>query len=401
MLKSKITGLLVLLSACATFVGCTQNQAEEHKNTFSGNPLVLTKVVPDLKITQPVALLQEPNDDSLWYVVEREGRVKSVSAADSSDTGIFIDISDRVFSEPSEAGLMSMAFHPKFKDTGYVYLSYTRKGNPVTSYVSRFTSRDNGKTLDPNSEFVILKLDNKYDKHNVTQLMFGPHGLLYIGFGDGHEGDNDPLGNGQNTQTIMGAILRINVDEGQPYSIPQDNPFADGKQGKPEIFAWGFRNPWRFSFDRQTGVLWSADVGQYNWEEIDQVKLGGNYGWPVREGSHCLGSRVKCFVRRICFWDCEPKGLINPVFDYSHADGCAIIGGYVYRGSIASLQGVYVYGDFCGGKIWGLFPSGDSLKRQQLLASQVQTVSFAEGNDGELYVIDYKGNVYKIEEKKS
>ena len=333
-------------------------------------------------------------------------RLENTQAAQAS---VFIDITDRVDAEPPEAGLLGIAFHPHFAQNGYVYLAYTRAGKPVVSYLSRFKSLDNGRTLDPQSETVILREENKtknydlhHDQHNIGQIAFGPDGFLYIGFGDGHEGDYDPEGNGQNTQTLFSTISRIDVDKRAPYGIPSDNPFANGQGGRPEIYAWGFRNPWRFSFDRATGELWTSDVGQGFWEEIDKVQLGKNYGWAIREGSHCLGSRVKCVLRSIkCLVQCED--LTEPVFDYDHRQEgtCAIIGGFVYRGGIPGLQGAYVYSDFCGGKIWGLYPMDTDYQRRQLLVSQAQIVSFAQDKHGEFYVIDYAGNVFRLEETKN
>jgi len=228
-------------------------------------------------------------------------------------------------------------------------------------------------------------VDQPFLNHNGGQIAFGPDGLLYVGLGDGGSG-GDPLGHAQDTSTLLGSILRIDVDRGTPYAVPPDNPFAAGG-GRPEIFAWGLRNPWRWSFDRETGELWCGDVGQNRWEEVDRIRRGGNYGWNVREGAHCFASA-----------ECDSAGLIEPVAEYSHDEGCSITGGYVYRGAtLPQISGAYVYGDFCSGRIWGLFSAGGGALAPRLLAeSGLQISSFAEDHDGELYVVDYGGGIHRL-----
>ncbi len=243
-----------------------------------------------------------------------------------------------------------------------------------------------GQTLDPTSEQIILSVDQPFGNHNGGGIAFGNDGYLYIGFGDGGSG-GDPLGNGQNTNTLLGAFLRIDVDGSAPYTIPPDNPFAAGG-GRPEIYAYGFRNPWRWSFDRGTGDLWAGDVGQGLWEEVDRVALGGNYGWDIMEGSQCYNAA-----------SCDSAGMLPPIAEYSHAEGCSVTGGYVYRGAdIPQLEGTYVYGDYCSGRIWGVFynPAGGPFS-QVLLDSGRVISSFAEGHDGELYLLDYtQGSIYRL-----
>jgi glucose/arabinose dehydrogenase len=212
-------------------------------------------------------------------------------------------------------------------------------------------------------------------------VTFGPDGFLYIGMGDGG-GAGDPQNRAQNPQDLLGKLLRIDVDRGAPYAIPADNPFAAGG-GRPEIFALGLRNPWRFAFDRETGQLYAADVGQNAWEEIDIIRRGGNYGWRIMEGAHCFRAR-----------SCDTTGLELPIAEYATANGrCSIIGGYVYRGHrIDALRGVYLYADYCSGEIWGLHGRESTV----LLDSKLAVSSFGEDEAGEVYVVDHKGAVYRI-----
>ena len=347
----------------------------------------LERVFSNLSFDRPVALFQAPGDTERWFVVEQGGRVLVFADDPQVDQAeVFIDIRDRVDDGPSEAGLLGMAFHPDFAENHQVFLSYTRSGDPLVSYVSRFISPDGGKTLDPDSETPLLTLDQPFGNHNGGGIGFGPDGYLYIGFGDGGSG-GDPDGNGQNTHTLLGAMLRIDVDSATPYAIPPDNPFAQGG-GRGEIYAWGLRNPWRWSFDRSGGALWVGDVGQNQWEEIDRVERGGNYGWNIREGRHCFPSAP-----------CDSTGLIDPVTEYSHAEGCSVTGGYVYRGmAIPALQGVYLYGDFCSGRLWGLACDAAGTPATRVLQDTGLLISsFAEGHDGEVYVLDYSGGgLYRV-----
>ena len=233
-------------------------------------------------------------------------------------------------------------------------------------------------------ERILLTVAQPYPNHNGGMVEFGPDGFLYIALGDGGSAC-DPGNRGQNKNELLGKLLRIDVDHGSPYAIPSDNPFAAGG-GRPEIFAYGLRNPWRFSFDRQTGELWAADVGQHLWEEIDIVKRGGNYGWRVMEGAHCFLPREGC-VR---------GDLIQPVSEYGHDKGrCSITGGYVYRGSrLPALRGAYVYGDYCSGEIFALVEG----KQQLLLKTNLAIASFGQDHDGELFVVDHGGSIHRLVE---
>lgn len=401
-MKTRIDYFL-FLALTLVLTACQPNNANDPLPAVESTALTLQPVFGGRQFNQPVAMTQAPDDADTWFVAERAGRIYRL-AATSSDSGLFADLSDRVNASFTESGLLSFTFHPDYSHNHYIYVTYTATGNPLVSRLSRFTVADDGSAIEKDSEQIVLSLDNLYDKHNITQVGFGPDGFLYVGFGDGHEGESDPLAHGQNTNTLMAAILRIDVNKGSPYSIPQDNPFANGSGGKPELFAWGFRNPWRWSFDRHTGELWVGDVGEYHWEEVDLVKNGGNYGWPIREGSHCLGSRVDCIKKWLCLWDCPDANLQSPMVDYSHDEGCAVIGGYVYRGqALPDLAGAYLFSDACSATIWALSQTTKGYRRnvlykvdEQKRAGGFLTVSFAQGNNGDLYVIYYNGGIYKL-----
>jgi glucose/arabinose dehydrogenase len=347
--------------------------------------VVLQPLFSGRGFAQPVALLQAPHDTPYWYVVEKGGRVLRVDGEGSAaQTALFINLSKRVDAGPMEAGLLGMAFHPDFTRNGLVFLSYTR-GAPLTSVLSRFRSRDGGLTLDPASEKVLLEVPQPYSNHNGGQIAFGPDGYLYFGLGDGGAG-GDPHGNGQNPNTLLGAMLRLDVNGTSPYAIPPDNPFARGG-GRPEIYAWGLRNPWRWSFDRKSGELWVGDVGQDAWEEIDHVRAGDNLGWNRWEGSHCYRPGM-----------CRSNGVVMPLAEYSHKLGCSVTGGYVYRGkSIPELDGHYIYGDFCSGKIWELDSGNIQAGPRILLLSGKRIASFAEDRNGELYLLDFaSGRIFRL-----
>ena len=345
--------------------------------------ITLTRAFPAIEIEAGVALLQRPDDDARWYLVAQSGLVYTFTADESGEPSTFIDVSD-LLAEASEAGLLGMAFHPDFATNGYVYLSYTTPGaGAFTSRIARFRSEDGGLSLDRASETVIFDLSQPYTNHNGGDLHFGPEGMLYIGFGDGGSKE-DPQSHGQNTDTLLGAMLRLDVDGGEPYAIPPDNPFAAGG-GAPEIYAWGLRNPWRFSFDRQSGALWAGDVGQYHWEEVDRIRLGGNYGWNLKEGSSCFATDP-----------CDLPELIDPVAEYANPDDASVVGGYVYRGAaMPELAGTYLYTDFYLGTIWGVVEGAEPTVL--LESSGLAAGAFGEGNDGELYLLDYGGGIWKIE----
>jgi glucose/arabinose dehydrogenase len=356
----------------------------------SGPVLDVQRVFPNLSFSQPVALKQAPGDSSRWYIVEQRGVVRVFDNDQATNTAnVFLDISAQVNDNFSESGLFAMAFHPGFPSTPEVYLSYTADGGPLTSTLSRFQLDNTGLALDPASEEVLLEIDQPQGNHNGGDLTFGPSGMLYAGFGDGG-GGGDPGENAQNNANLLGTVIRINVDGNAPYEIPTDNPFfgptlcaqGTGAGQCPEIFAWGLRNPWRISFDTLTGALWVGDVGQGQWEEIDRVVLGGNYGWNDREGAHCFDPPSACAT-----------GFEEPVTEYDHSVGQSVTGGYVYRGiTIAAISGWYVFGDFVSGRIFAIQANSQPTVAPEVVGNAGFNIpTFAEDTDGELYVIDYGG----------
>nr|PZN27772.1 MAG: glucose dehydrogenase [Chloroflexota bacterium] len=333
----------------------------------------------------PLHLTHAGDGSGRIFVVEKRGRVLVLADGGPVEPA-FLDITDRVGSRANEQGLLSVAFHPRFEENGFLYVNYTdRNGDTV---VSRFSAA--GDRADPQSEVVLLQIDQPYANHNGGLVLFGPDGYLYIGMGDGGSG-GDPQDNGQRTDTLLGKLLRIDVDGGEPYGIPPDNPGAAGGELRPEIWALGLRNPWRFSFDRATGDLYIADVGQNAIEEINFTPAGTpggvNYGWNRLEGSRCFRSP-----------SCDPAAFTGPVDEYGHDLGQSVTGGYVYRGaSFPALQGVYFFGDFTSGRIWGLRQTGGAWERAELLDTDVYISSFGEDEAGELYLTSmYDGTVYQI-----
>jgi glucose/arabinose dehydrogenase len=303
----------------------------------------------------------------------------------------FLDIRARVNDRGNEEGLLGLAFDPQFSSSGYFFVYYTAS-DPRRSVVSRFTvMADDPDRADATSERVVLEIAQPFSNHNGGQLQFGPDGYLYISVGDGGSG-GDPNGNGQDLSTLRGAILRIDVralgiDGG--YAVPRDNPFVGREGALPEIWAYGLRNPWRFSFDRSTDDLWAGDVGQNRFEEVDLIVPGGNYGWNRMEGFHCY-PRPEA--------SCDQEGLELPVAEYGHDEGCSVTGGYVYRGrDLPSLHGSYLYGDFCSGKIWAFRHDGGGVVEQLEIADTAASISsFAQDLSGELYILSFDGKIYRI-----
>ncbi|MEP6934719.1 MAG: PQQ-dependent sugar dehydrogenase, partial [Nitrospirota bacterium] len=298
----------------------------------------------------------------------------------------FLDITNRVLSG-GERGLLGLAFHPNHRKNGRFFVNYTRRDDGAT--VLAEYRRQNLNLQASIEERTLMVVPQPYANHNGGMVAFGPDGLLYIGLGDGGSG-GDPQNRAQNPSELLGKILRIDVDGAPPYAIPSDNPFANGG-GRPEIFASGVRNPWRFSFDRETGSLWLADVGQNKWEEIDLVRLGGNYGWRIMEGRHCFLPEK----------DCPVEGLIIPGSEYGHDQGrCSVTGGYVYRGrNLPALQGSYLYADYCSGElfavpVWNGVVAGR--EPRVLRKSGMRISSFGEDEAGEMYVVDHRGGLYRL-----
>jgi uncharacterized repeat protein (TIGR03806 family) len=335
---------------------------------------------------------QAPGNNDFWYFVEKIGRVRRVRNDGAGNlVSTFVDISSRVNAGPNEAGLLGMAFHPRFAMNGYVYLSYTRTMSGLQSVISRFVSRDGGQTLDPSSETILLTQAQPFDNHNGGQIAFGPDGMLYIALGDGGSA-GDPMNHAQNVSSLLGKILRIDVDRagmGTPYAIPSDNPFVGRSGFRAEIWAYGLRNPWKFSFDTRTGELWTGDVGQGALEEVDVIRPGGNYGWRIMEGTRCYNPSMGCNM----------AGLQLPVLTYPRSDGVSITGGYVYRGSaIPSLQGRYIFGDFGSSRVWAVqYDAMGVASKQDLFTAPGGMATFAQDQHGEVYVVTYNnGLMYRI-----
>jgi uncharacterized repeat protein (TIGR03806 family) len=353
----------------------------------------LERAFSNLSFNQPVFLTAAGDSSDRIFVVEKRGSIKVFPNQDNVQGSIvFLDIAAKVNATNSESGMLSIAFHPQFPDSNKFYVYYNF-GN-LNSRISEFRVSENPDSADENSERIILELAQPYTNHNGGQIAFGPDGYLYIGFGDGGSG-GDPLGNGQNLQTLLGAILRLDIDthpDSAAYVIPPDNPFfGNDSRAREEIWAWGLRNPWRFSFDRLTGQLWAGDVGQGKWEEVDLIERGKNYGWNIMEGFHCY----------LPASGCDTTGLTLPVTEYSHTVGRSITGGYVYRGSeLPRLSGIYIYGDYALGTIWGLRYQNKLVSEQKVIAACPEAISsFGEDENGEVYVVGYAGHLYRFKEK--
>lgn len=327
--------------------------------------------------------------DVRLFLVLQEGLISIYDGVSLLPTP-FLDIRAQVASG-GERGLLGLAFHPRYAENGFFFVNYTdRNGHTV---VSRFhVPQSTPNRADPASEQQILFVEQPFSNHNGGAIQFGPDGYLYIGMGDGGAG-GDPGNRAQNLGILHGKLLRIDVDQGSPYGIPPGNPYASSATARREIWARGLRNPWRFSFDRFNGELWIADVGQGSWEEVNlqpASSIGGeNYGWRLMEGTHCFNPSTGC----------SPNGLVLPVIEYAHAEGaCSVTGGYVYRGTrFPRLRGLYIYGDFCNGRIWGASRTGPGSVTSELLADTPFFIStFGEDAAGELYVANHGGAVYRI-----
>jgi glucose/arabinose dehydrogenase len=334
-------------------------------------------------LTRPVDLTHA--GDERIFVVEQRGVIWTLDGGNVKETP-FLDIQDRVNDRANEQGLLGLAFHPKFSENGYFFVNYT--GSDGGTVISRFQVSSDPNRADPTSEFIILTINQPFGNHNGGSLKFGPDSYLYIGTGDGGSA-NDPQGNGQSLDTLLGKILRIDVDNGDRYSIPEDNPFTDGA-GRNEIWAFGLRNPWRISFDRLTGDLYIGDVGQNQWEEIDfqpTVSPGGiNYGWNLREGAHPFASE-------------QTQGLTDPIAEYGHGGNCSVTGGFVVRSlSLPAWGGIYLFGDYCTGTVWGLIrsPTG-TWEMKSLFQTGVRISSFGEDSFGEIFLVSHGGEIFRLE----
>jgi len=346
---------------------------------------------PNLNFNAPVGVFSPTDDTNRLFVIEQAGTIRVFENSKSTTVSqVFLDVGDRVLFG-GEQGLIGMAFHPAYSENGYFYINYVTD-NPRRTIIARYSvSANNPDQADKNSELILLEVNQPFSNHNGGQLSFGADGYLYIGLGDGGSG-GDPEGNAQNRASLLGKILRIDVDSpsaGRNYGIPADNPFAGNTLGyREEIYAYGFRNPWRFSFDAVTGRFWVGDVGQSQREEIDVVEKGNNYGWNIMEGTLCYSPSSGC----------DETGLELPVWEYGHDQGNAVIGGFAYRGtSLSGLEGAYVYGDYGSGKIWALWYNASSSPANVLLAdTNLAITSFGLDEKDELYLTAFDGKIYTL-----
>ena len=352
-------------------------------------PLVLTLTPVLSGLNSPVDLQNAADGSGRLFVVEQQGQIRIVSNNSLVPTP-FLDITSLV-DFGGEKGLLGLAFHPAYSQNRRFFVNYDRvvSGQMQTVIAEFQTSASNPNQADPNSQRILFTVNQPFPNHKGGQLAFGPDGFLYIGLGDGGSA-GDPLGNAQNRQVLLGKMLRIDVDHTSPglqYAIPSDNPFLNGVD-RGEVWAYGLRNPWRFSFDVPSGRLFVADVGQDKFEEIDILQKGGNFGWNIMEGLHCFKPSSGCNM----------TGLILPITEYDHSQGDAVIGGYVYRGAaIPRLSGTYLFSDFESGTIWGLTEnSTGQWTRSQLIAGGRNISSFGRDEAGELYVLDYSGSLLRI-----
>jgi glucose/arabinose dehydrogenase/mono/diheme cytochrome c family protein len=389
------------LALCLAIAGCGgvsavegdqdgDGKADEFGGSCKVPGLAHQRVFSGVKFRQPVDMLQAPGDDSRWFIVEHTGAIKVIeNRANVNRADIFLDLSDRT-KVIYESGMNGLAFHPAFAQNGQVFVTYNAPSENHTSQwrLSRFTSNDGGRTVAKSSEEIFIAIDKDADEHNAGKIAFGPDGLLYIAIGDGGP-SFDPKRFGQNTGVLFGKFLRINVDapgESTLYSIPPSNPFANGN-GRGEIYAWGLRNPWRWSFDRANGDIWAGEVGQDAYDSIHKIELGGNYGWADRESLHCFATTP-----------CNGGGVRDAAAELPHPEWRSVIGGFVYHGNaIPALRNTYVFGDFVSGKVYGLFKKDGRLEPELIDKTGKTITAFAEDAAGKLYILDYAfGGIYKL-----
>lgn len=403
-----IVPALAALTACDAGAGDGRGapSARQAQRTSGGSasatlPSVrLMNAFPGLEFLRPVDIQHAGDGSGRLFVVEQTGTIR-VFDDDSSvrEAAVFLDLRDRIYYGHNEEGLLSLAFHPKFAENRQFFVYYSAN-RPRRGVLSRFTVDSvSADRADASTEEVILEVEQPWGNHNGATVLFGPDAYLYVSLGDGGAA-NDPHGNGQNLGTLLGSILRIDVDRretGSLYSIPKDNPFVDRDGARPEIWAYGLRNVWRMSFDRETGELWAGDVGQNRWEEIDLIVKGGNYGWNIREGFHPFMPE-----------QAEPDDpAIDPVVEYGRDKGLSVTGGVVYRGeAIPRLRGAYLYADYGSGRIWGLRYEDGKLKAHREISHRPGTyiTSFGQAPDGEVFVLTFdqadvrgsRGRVWRI-----
>jgi glucose/arabinose dehydrogenase len=389
---------IILFAAIGMLISCKSNNPVEPDNNNPPPQLGKYSIVqafPNIAaITNPVELTAPNDGTNRIFVVSVKGAIHVfANDAGTSTKNVFLDITSKVASG-GELGLLGLAFSPNFKTDGYFYINYTRRNPSLETVIARYkVSGGNPNQADAPSEQILLTYAQPFDNHKGGKLAFGNDGYLYIAVGDGGSG-GDPNKNGQNTKALLGKILRIDVSKagtGTPYAIPADNPFKGNTTGlREEIFAYGMRNPWRFSIDHTTGMLWAADVGQDKTEEIDIIEKGGNYGWNTMEGNDCYNNT-----------GCDKTGLSLPILSYAHGTlGASITGGYVSRDkNLPGLNGRYVYGDYVSGNIWALTYADKKAVNNDLIGkvSGGTLSSFGEDSNSNLYILNYTdGKIYKL-----
>lgn len=355
-------------------------------------PYQLENAFPNLKFNSPVEFVHAGDGTNRIFVLEQEGAIKVFDNNSGIKTAsTYLDIKDKV-DDLGEMGLLGIAFDPNFKENGYFYVNYNRR-NPLETIIARFNANHyTDAKVSPASETIIMRFPQPYDNHNGGKIAFGQDGYLYIAVGDGGAW-GDQHNYSQNRGSLLGKILRIDVhktDKGN-YGIPADNPYAGNTEGfREEIYAYGLRNPWRFSFDSKTGQMWVGDVGQNEFEEIDIVTKGGNYGWRLKEANRCYNPRN----------DCDPSNkLTDPIHQYPRGDGTSVTGGYVYHGKrIPALQGKYIFADYTKGNIWALSFNGNTKTGNELLSTDAgQVSSFGVDANEEIYILDhYSGQIKRF-----
>lgn len=370
---------------------CNSSSSKNTSSSIGGG----TPGVPTIRLesvatglTDPIGLFNAGDERGRLFVIEQGGTIRILQNGAVSGTP-FLDIRERV-TAGGEKGLLGLAFHPKFKENGRFFVNYTSPTGGLHTVISEFKAGAGG--ADPDSERILLTIPQPFANHNGGNIVFGPDGFLYIGMGDGGAA-NDPRGNGQNLGTLLGKMLRIDVDQksgGKEYAVPPDNPFVATPGAAPEVWAYGLRNPWRFSFDPQTGLLYAGDVGQNAREEIHVIRKGGNNGWNPMEGMICTPG--------VNNGNCDKSRYDLPIIDYPRSEGTTVVGGYVYRGSaIPNLAGAYLYADFGSGRLWMLRYDGSAVSDQRLLLETGENIaSFGEDEQRELYLVDIGGEIFKI-----
>lgn len=380
---------LILVSPSSEAPETSSSSTQPATGTETASPLSNASTFPDPRaytwvpviegLDRPVDIQAPPGDERL-FIVEQEGLIRVVQNGQLLPLP-FLDIRNRVGTAGSEQGLLGLAFHPRFAENGYFYVNYTdRQGNTV---IARFQAEPGASQVAAATEKRLLYIPQPYPNHNGGGMAFGPGGYLYLGLGDGGSA-GDPQNNAQNPRSLLGKLLRIDVDRGDPYAIPADNPFGN------EVWAYGLRNPWRFAFDRN-GDLYIADVGQNKWEEVDFLPVtappGANFGWRLWEGNHPYESSPPA------------EGYLFPVAEYGHDQGCSVTGGVVYRGSMLEWQGVYFFGDYCSGRIWGLLRTAQGWQSQPLFETGARISTFGQDAGGEIYFAHHGGSIYRLQRR--